>query len=262
MISLKKFKGILPAATIEKYPDYDIKLCSTVSKKTHQVIKTTKSINIYINNLSPKQLKFLKEDILINFEAGNLFLLEDSRVDLLNRLYQYNDDDDNRILDFFKSILSRMDWEALRDSLFLRYEFKKHRSISTLKTDIIARFSERGNTISNLCTAGYFEEVMINLYNSSKEEFWKYYDLALDKGITALFVNSKMDTKKIQEEIQHRLKSAKTYGLPYVHIHGIGNKNIKNIEECISKQKGSLPFTNKNIFKDDKLHVLIVELIL
>ena len=121
---------------------------------------------------------------------------------------------------------------------------------------------KRGNTISNLCTAGYFEKIMIPLYNSSLTEFWRYYDLALDMGITDLFVNATMTTSKIRDEISRRLKLAKTYGLRYIHIHGIGKKNIKNIQECIEKEKGSLDFTEKHLLTNKSLGVLVVELIL
>lgn len=155
-----------------------------------------------------------------------------------------------------------MDWQALRDSLFLRNEFKNHHSITLLKQNIVHRYGERGNTISNLCTAGYFEATMIPLFNSDQKEFWTYYDLALNKGITALFVNQGMTIDKVGDEIKRRLESGRLYGLKYVHIHGIGDANIKKISTCIEKHKTTLGYTEKNVFSDTKLHVIVIEIIL
>ena len=102
---------------------------------------------------------------------------------------------------------------------------------------------------------------MIPLYNANQTEFWKYYDIAVERGITALFVNAGMTVDKIGEEINRRLISAKSYGLRKIDIHGIGDNNIKKIKECIELEKTHLGFTVKNIYTDKSLHVCVVEII-
>jgi len=263
MIDLKKFNGIIPQSKIKDIYDYSIKLdFSTGGSKCYQISRSDKTLIINVNNLPLKEKKILKAIIIDSIDNDKAILIANSRTELLDKLYKYNDSNDNQILSFFKPILSNKDWETLRDSLFLRNEFKKHININNLKLDIKTRYGERGNTISNLCTAGYFEEVMIPLFNSSQTDFWNYYDLSLDMGITALFVNDKMKINEIRDEIKRRLHLGKEYGLQNIHIHGIGKKNIKNIKDCIEKEKSSLNFTEKHLFTDKSLNVLVVELIL
>lgn len=263
MIDLKKLKGIIPQKEIRLKQDYSIKLNFTTTKGTsHQIFDSEKTLVINVNLLPSREQKNLKSIIATCIENDTAMFVVADKIPLLEKLYQYNDSGDNRILLFFQPILSRVDWETLRDSLYLRNEFKKHANIQDLKEDIRNRYGERGKTISNLCTAGYFEEVMIPLYNSSKTDFWEYWNLALDMGITALFVHAQMKIKTISDEIKRRIDLGKKYGLKHIHIHGIGTKNIKNIRKCIEQEKGNLNFTEKNIFVDKSLNVLVVELIL
>lgn len=254
----------IPAGVAKTLLNFNVKLdfSSSQKDKKFRIIKQDNLVIFFVKNLSPKEQKILKRTIKKHFNGDELYLIEETKIPLLDRLYKYNNAKDNQILAFFKPHLSDLDWQALRDSLFLRNEFNNHNNISIYKSDIIMRYGERGNTISNLCTAGYFEEVMIPLFNKSIREFWEYYDLAIDRGITALFVNAGMTIEKIQHEIKRRLISAKSYGLPFIHIHGIGKKNIENIKKCISKEKETGNFTEKNVLVDEKLGVLVVEILL
>ncbi len=263
MIFINGLKGLLTLDEAKKLSGYSLHISSVNQKKNKfKIDNVTKTVTVFINSLSAKELATFEKAIRIAFAKDLVYLIEESKVNLLERLYKFNDKESNQILTFFKPILSRFDWEALRDSLFLRSEFNNHGNINGLKTDLFTRYGERGNTISNLCTAGYFEETMIPLFNFSKDEFWEYYDIAIDRGITALFVNNTMTVEKIQSEIKHRLKSAKAYGLKYIHIHGIGKKNIANIRKCIEKEKGNIKFTEKIVFTNPGQQVMVVEIIL
>lgn len=266
MAFIQRLKSIIPTSIAKNLSGYEIRLDFTnkgPEGKDYLVNKSKKQVVIFVKGLTSLRADSLKKAIIDCFHKENAQFVEVSKHDLLDRLYKYNDNGDNQILNFFKPpILAQLDWEALRDSLFLRNEFKHHHPINSLKQDIILRYGERGNTISNLCTAGYFEETMIPLYNSDPKEFWTYYDLALNKGITALFVNHSMTIDKVGDEIKRRLESGKLYGLKYIHIHGIGDENIKKIKTCIEKYKSILGYTQKNVFFDDKLHVIVIEIIL
>ena len=263
MSFFEKVKGIIPPKISKNLIDYEIKLDSSPSKvgdKYSFDIKK-KLVTIFLGSLSAKEKRTLKTAIKNSFDEGAVILIEESKKDLLQRLYKYDNKEDNQILTFFQPILSFPDYQVLRDALFLRSEFKNRKSVTTLKGDIRSRYGERGVAISNLCTAGYFEETMIPLYNANQTEFWKYYDIAVERGITALFVNAGMTVDKIGEEINRRLISAKSYGLRKIDIHGIGDNNIKKIKECIELEKTHLGFTVKNIYTDKSLHVCVVEII-
>lgn len=248
--------------------DLQIKTPTPSVNKKYSVDNVKKAICIYVENLSPKEKRTFKKGIKALFDNSGLILIEESKISLLDKLYTFNkkNDKDKQTLSFFENVLSKGDFEALRDSMFLKSEFSLGHPINVLKHDISARYGERGNVISNLCTAGYFEDVMIDLYNLSSDHrhFYEYYDLAVDRGLTALFVNTRMSVAKIREEINRRINSAKSYGLSYIHIHGIGKTNITNIKKCIKKVKDTskINFTEKNIFTADGLPILVVEIIL
>ncbi len=255
---------VIPSKILKKISDYNITVsCIGDINKIKDVYKLNgNNLIIYVDKLPYKIEKQFKGAIKKEFDANNLELLLASKEELLNRLYSYNDKNDNQALEFFKSILSNSDWEALRASLFLRGEFKNGNPVSSLKHDIIYRFGERGNVIANLCTAGYFEETMVPLYNYSHVEFHKYYDLAVERGITTLFVSRSTSPEEISREIERKIKTGKAYGQKKFHIHGIGKKNTEKIQMYLITVKGKYNFTLKNLYVGDKIEVLVVEILL
>lgn len=257
-------KKIIPAKIAEESFDFDLKITHSNSKSevNFRVDKKNKTLSIFLNKLSFKENEILQKHLLKNFDVNKIKFVESDKIDLLQRLVAYNKQDDGKTLQFFKNILSNNDLLALRDSLFLRNEYLNGRNISGLKSDISYAHGERGNIISNLCSAGYFEEVMIPLYNESKKSFFEFYDLAVDRGVKALFVNSKMSVGDITKEIERRLISAHSSGLKSINIHGIGERNVKNIKKTLTKviDKTKSNFLRKNIVEET--NVIIVEIIL
>ena len=253
-----RIKGILKPHLPNEFIDYDVKLDSNPNTEGSRYLidVEAKRVTIFWVNLIPREKKNLQKALRECFYIG-IPIIEASKEELLQKLYQYNDKEDNQILSFFKNILSPADWEVLRDALFLRNEFQQQRNVFQLKSDIVTRYSERGNIICNLCTAGYFENMMIPIYNNSITEFHKYWDLAVDRGIMALFVNVGMSIETMGKEIERRA----LYGISYMHIHGIGDKNIKKIKECLKAEKENINFTVKNIFENKELHVYVAEII-
>src|ERR1035437_1017674 len=160
MTFIEDLRTIIPIEIGKQLFNFVIKLDYSQKKraKPYEISKDEKLVTIFVKNLSPKEDRHLKKAIKTHFDSNELLLIEESKTALLNRLYQYNDVEDNQILSFFKPVLSSLDWQTLRDSLFLRNEFRNHHQIGVLKSEIISRYGERGNVISNMCTAGYFEE--------------------------------------------------------------------------------------------------------
>jgi hypothetical protein len=191
-------------------------------------------------------------------------LLDIGKVDLLDRLYQYNDaGKDDEILIYFKDKLSLSDYYALRDSLFLRSEFMDRRDVSILKQNIRERYGERGCNISNLCTAGYFESLFKPLFeNFTKRQFEEIYELVVDKGVYTLFVNAFMTIGEIKIEITDKIELAKKYGIKQLHVHGIGVKNSKNIGKCIEQLSDESKLSIKRIYKDDEYKIIVAELLI
>lgn len=231
------------------------------SEKEYEKNEEKGNLDIYLDNLEDTKKKKLKEIVKEHVQEGNKFLEKNSSL-LFKELceFQKSKDNDKKVLDFFKNVLSEEDIEALECSLFLRREFNKRKDVGYMKQDIRTRFGDRGNNIANLCTAGYFEKFFIPLYNSSKEDFYKIYELAVSKSVLALFVHSQMSEDEIAEDIKSKLEISQKYGLKFFHIHGIGEQNIKTIKKCIEQNKEIFEIYNRDIFEDKG--IIVVEIIL
>src|ERR1700733_8906142 len=154
MSGFDKLNGIIPLNLTNSLIDYELHIDSKITPKgdnKYSIDHTAKTVIIYLQKLDDKDKKKLQKCIKAFFNDGNTTLIiAKEKTDLLDRLYKYKEKDDETVLSFFKNILSQIDWEALRDSLFLRNEFKKGNNIAPFKADIITRYGARGNLISNL----------------------------------------------------------------------------------------------------------------
>lgn len=232
----------------------------TNNQNTYNLDETNKSLEVYYDKIPTEKKEDFKQIIQSYVSEGNK-LLEKETSKLLYQLYEYNKKSpDNVILSFFRPIIPPNDFEALESSLYLRYVFRQNKDIKKLKTDIRKRFGDRGNNIANLCTAGYFENFLMNLYNSSQEKFKELYEVIIDKSIVAVFVYGEMRQEDITSQIKNKIEISKKYGIKFIHIHGIGRNNITKIKECIRQQKQFFELFDKNIFERES--ILILELLL
>ncbi len=226
---------------------------TTVSEERQELV-----LNIAELNEAQRQKLKLVLDEYLNEDNK---LLQTETDTLLEKLYQYNkENNDKQVLEFFRPIIPPKDLEALEASLYLRSVFKKHEEVGKLKEDIRANFGTRGSNIANLCTAGYFEEFLMPLYNASKEKFGELYNAIVQTAVLAVFVHQAMKLSDIPVEIEEKIKISRKYGISFIHIHGIGERNIKKIKECIQKQKDFFKFFEKKIF--EKENIIIIELLL
>lgn len=233
---------------------------NNINKKEGFYDRTKGELDLYLDNIDEEKKKKIKEAIKESIEEGNQ-VLEINTSELLYQLYKYNKENkNNQILNFFKPIIPSEDFEALESSLYLREVFLSNGDVSKLKQDIRKRFGDRGNTIANLCTAGYFEKFLMPLYNSSKERFNELYEIIVAKSVLAIFVHSGMSQEQIPQEITNKLGISMKYGIKFIHIHGIGNYNINKIKECLEEQKEYFNFFQKEIYEKD--NIMIVELLL
>jgi len=231
-----------------------------IDNKEYFYDKSEGRLDIFLDRLSPEKREKIKEIVKDNIKEGNAFL-ERNTLKLLYRLNDFkNNKEHDSILSFFKNIILSTDYEALEASLFLRYVFMQGGDVNRLKRDIRDRFGGRGKNIANLCTAGYFEEFLIPLYNSSKERFSELYELAVSKSPFAIFVHASMEESEIMTELIGKLDISKKYGLKFIHIHGISEMNVRKVKEIIKNQKQYFDFFEKEIYEKD--NIIIVEIIL
>ena len=225
-------------------------------------VSLERELDINLAALSPKQKQDIKK-IFPQILANEKTIFKKETLDLFDSINDYNKNKEGKqILTFFENKIPKYDLEALNASLYLRSVFRKRKDIKKLKQDINTTFGTRGNNISNLCTAGYFDNFLMELYNSSPGTFNGLYEDIVSNKALAVFVNEHMTKEKITEDIKNKLDVSKKYGIKFVHIHGIGTSTVKKINEYIeNKEKKDFDtFHPKKILKEE--NIIIVELIL
>lgn len=223
-----------------------------------------KSHVIHINpEQVPSKLKDgLKEFTQNKLSAGNP-LIEDNTKKLLEKVKKTVKDNPNKgILEFYKDNIPSQDHEALEAAYYVKDLFESGEHISHLKHDISDRFGERGKNICNLCTSGYFDGLLKDLYNEDRVFFNELYEDIVGKSMIAVFIHLMMTEKQIMEEISDKLNVSKRYGLSIIWIHAIGQINIKKIKKCIEKQKEYFEFFEQPTYESPDKNIIIIKLIL
>ena len=113
-------------------------------------------------------------------------------------------------------------------------------NIKNLKLDIIKRFGDEGRNISSLCSAGYFEGYIRQVYEEmsttssfTNEDFKRYFRTIVRISPFAIFVSEDKDKDELSGEILHKISVHKNYGVKFLAIHGIGYKNIQKIRKVV-----------------------------
>lgn len=197
-------------------------------------------LRIYTTNIDDldSDLKEVFLSVIRTTHEEGYLIYKESKVDEINSYKEYvnSKNNNNVILTFFKDIIPLDDYFALKTSLYIEYLAKKGINIFYHKKDLRDRFGKRGANIANLCSANYFRDVFMPLYNDGgKDSFKEYYELAVAKSAIALFVNAHMDVSEIKFEVDDMVAKAIKYGLEDFHVHGKGYKNVSNIKDFVNK---------------------------
>jgi len=168
-----------------------------------------------------------------------------------------------------KSVLTVEDYLALEDSVYIDYlsNVGRRDEIGKYKQQIIRRFGQRGNTICNLYTAGYFHSIFLPLYDdlSKKdggiEEFKHTFDKLIRDFPLAIFINHLMTTDEVKTLIKNKVLNNIKYGIKRLHIHGINETNCKNIREAIKllQEEREISFTPTVIEEKDNIILVTLE---
>lgn len=197
-----------------------------------------KTLLIVAPLLAKRDKELLNEIIRKVFNDGHL-ILKAKTEELLDSYREYSSKSkDGALLEFFASILTPSDYAALKMSLYLRDQMAKHsREVSKLKEDIREKFGERGANIANLCSAGYFENYFIPLFNQlNKRDFQDEYEIAVGIKAKALFVHSSMSLEELEEEFNRMLEKAIKYRVKEFSILGLGSRNVGVIKDFVDKK--------------------------
>lgn len=244
---LEKLKNIINFEFPKKVKN--VRFLSFENKSKKFEYHDNKVLNINIRTLDEKTLPKIKE-LLKSFKEEGGILLEDKTKQIYEDVSSVNKNKENEhFLDFFKGILPVQDIEILRASLIIRSLYIKKQNIGYLKEGLIMRYGERGNNISNLCTAGYFEEIIKPLYEHmyvendfSLDQFLNRYEIIVTQYPFAVFVGKSMSYEELTKEVFNKMIVGKKYGSTFVNVHGIGKRNVELINKLIEKNKKKFNF--------------------
>jgi uncharacterized protein YaaQ len=149
------------------------------------------------------------------------------------------------VLSFYTGKIRADHFKALEASLYLRTLFQRHaptQEIERMKLDIIHEFGTPGKNISNLCSSGYFEGHIRDLYEEmsrqedfSNDKFREKFEKIVNEAPFTVFVSQRESKSAFKNEINAKLKKFRNYGIGYLSVHGIGPENVKKVQEIIDE---------------------------
>lgn len=242
-----------------------------VSKEKFKFSKDGKILEINEANLNTEEKGQVKEFLKYGFKEENSIdsFLESKSYESIEDIKEKLETN-KKIITFYKDKISQSHLEALKASLYVRESFRAHANrdyIIKMKMDIISRFGDEGNNICNLCTSGYFEGFLKEVYEDMSKkpdfnlkEFTEYFENVVKYTPFTVFVSYGMSEKEIMEQIKERMEYFKNYGANFLAVHGIGEDNVEKIMKIIETLKREMKNINLEIIK--KKSMIQVKIIL
>lgn len=220
-------------------------------------------LTLNLENLTQEQSPALGTILKQAVADGATLLEEKSNETLRDISHSEQSDDVKSVLDFFRNIIPKDDFDALRAAMYIRTRFKDgcdSKSIYDLKGGVIKKYGKRGLKICNLCSAGYFENLLKPLYEDMRkyqdfsiEKFISHYNLIISEEAFAVFISRDMPGNEVKYIIEEQIKRNFKYGVKKVDIHGIGRDNSKKIRDAIYDIEIAYPKMNKRIGEEGRI---------
>lgn len=198
--------------------------------------------------------KVLKKDF---DEHDTTFIEEDAKekVDDIKQKLELKTTKD--VLNYYKGKISDWHLRILEASLYLREKFNEGTCIDLMKRDIVNSFGDEGRNICNLCTAGYFDGFIKELYEEmekepgfSIEKFRRKFRKMVRDTPFAVFVHQFKEEESLKGEITSKLEMFQAYGISHLAVHGIGKDNVKKILKVVHEMEYERDDINVGIFKE------------
>jgi len=258
--TLSNLKGII---NIDEFNLIKIVHNDSSDKKVY----TDSSKNLIINTaqLNPSERK----EIIASAEQEGQVLLDGEAKKRIEDFKQKDGSQDTKkILDYLRNKIPVPDIPIWRVSLYLKKCFEAGEKVGSLKSDISARYGERGRNICNLCSSNYIEDWLMPTYdllekNSENKDvalkkFKALYAKMVEELPFSVFVSSQDKEGEIRARIEIKMEANIKYGIKFLNIHGIGHRNIKRIYDTIKHIKKRYPNMIQSI--TDENHIIFVRL--
>ncbi|MBU6392105.1 MAG: hypothetical protein KGI00_01570 [Candidatus Micrarchaeota archaeon] len=253
-VLLKKFLATLGIKNLVKLPE-KIEINILNGNRKHEITNNYTNLTINLQALSPEENTAFAEYMRALKENNeNYLVMEKKSYSVIQELHKINSD--FKAIEKLQTILLPEDYGALEDAVYIKYlkDNRRFAEIYDRKKQIRYDYGERGNTITNLYTAGYFHDIFLPLYDelskdpTTLEEFKFIFDKLIRDFPLAVFINFHMGLDEVKNLIKDKILKNKKYGIDKLYIHGINKQNCDNIKEAIKilEEEGEITFT-KNI---------------
>ncbi len=242
----------------------DLKEINFIKIENHQdnrkYVYVDKSKNLIVN---PKEAPGGKFNEFVNavVEDKNS-LVEENAQKQYKELAEVEERKDNQeVIKFYEKKIPSEDVLILRAALYINEKHKKGENIDGMKHSISIKYGKRGRNIVNLCSAGYFHQMIRDLYIHLEEvgmekEFSFYYENIVTELDFAVFVHRNMNISEINSEIKHRIKNS----IDFLDIHALGEENVRKVKESIDMLQKKNELTSYAVSTEEKVEYILVKL--
>lgn len=144
----------------------------------------------------------------------------------------------------FNGIVPKRDMPILESAIFIQALYDSGQRVGDYMRDISIRYRARGTMICHLYSAGYFDSLILPLYqelveggNPQPDEFNKIYEQIVSESPLAMFVSVRDTADAIREQLVKKIKTSRELGMNYLNIHGIGSQNLQNIKRALEEKE-------------------------
>ena len=222
--------------------NFNININCNNSNETVEYSQKLNRVDVNIEKLSVKERAVFAE-VLHEAKEDDKILLENKSAELVE---DFNEKDRSQgaqdTISFLKEVAPAEDIVIWRAALYIRQKFEERKDIVELKSDLVAKYGEKGRNISNLCSARYIEDLLKPNYefiienvaeDVRKEHVKRLYGLVVNELAITIFVHFGMKEDVIKREIEAKIDQNLKYGIKFLNIHGIGKRNVQKIKETI-----------------------------
>lgn len=253
----EKLKGLISAHLPQLKSLVNVTININCNNQTNKYVYNPeqKILDVDLNQLTPTEKLQFREMMKEAQEEGQI-LLETKSAELVQDFKIKNASlDIKQQLDFLQQVVPLKDFRIWRAALYIRARFFERKDITFLKDDIVRKYGQKGKNITNLCTAGYVDSLLKPNYDFLKEhlrveedlkkQFEMLYELVVYQLTVTVFVHSMMRKEEIKTEILNKIAQNFKYGIKFLNIHGLGQENLKKINEVVLELEADEEITPK-----------------
>jgi hypothetical protein len=203
--------------------------------------------NLILINPDTREGKLICEEIFNNYEhllCSGQRIIEGEFSELISEAKKYINDsssDDQVFLKAIKVFVPQADIAIIQAALFIRRIYRGHSDVHRFKDLLIQRYGSRGNNISNLITAGYYESYLLPIYEhlqktegvNAHQIFNEIYEEAVTQYPFAVFVPAVKTYEQIKGMVSQKIRLNLMNDQHMMNIHGIGERNKKTITKLL-----------------------------